>query len=345
MTATRKESTQGSVRTLKLTITGESDLDCFYAKAMGFHRDIFQTQSPLLPTDINKLIKILGELGVQRVLIGGAEPLLRKDAPGFVKAASAHRNIREVRLVTNGTNLKSFADPLRKMGLKRIDLVHLDTFNFMKYQRITGKDCLYRVLDGIEKIEKLKYHEICLNIQLLNEINNDEIVEMARITRTRKLHIRFIEYMPRLKNYDPYSERSILTVLEAQNMIENYQSLERVYDLDSDSDVPMYKFQHGHGRISFVSRADQEREDMTPYLQINPEGMLYHSFAPNKPMPILEHLRKDSKDPKLKKSIEKMFATTRDTKTDNTTDKKQTPSKGKNLLSKRKPSAEHTSRV
>ena len=119
MVASRKESFQGSVRTLKLTITGESDLDCFYARAMGFHRDIFPTQSPLLPTDVNKLVKILGEQGVQRVLISGAEPLLRKDAPGFVKAASAHRNIREVRLITNGTNLKSFADPLRKMGLKK----------------------------------------------------------------------------------------------------------------------------------------------------------------------------------------------------------------------------------
>lgn len=326
MGATRKESQQGSVRTLKLTITGESDLDCFYAKAQGFNRDIFQTQAPLLPTDVNKLVKILGEFGIQRVLISGAEPLLRKDAPGFVKAASAHRNIREVRLVTNGTNLKSFADPLRKMGLKKIDLIHLDTMNFMKYQRITGKDCLYRVLDGVEKIEKLKYHEICLNIHLLNEINNDEIVEIARITRTRKLNIRFIEYMPRVKNYDPYSERPILTVLEAQKMIENYQSLERVYDLDQDSDVPTYKFIQGQGKISFISRADQEREEQTPYIQVNPEGVLFHSFAPNRPLPILEHLRKDSKDPKLKKSIEKLFATTRD-KVEAPVEKKQAPAK------------------
>lgn len=338
MVATRKESAQGLVRTLKLTITGETDLDCFYAKAMGFHRDIFQTQAPLLPTDANKLVKILGELGVQRVLISGAEPLLRKDAPGFVKAASAHRNIREVRLVTNGTNLKSFADPLRKMGLKKIDIIQLDTFNFMKYQRITGKDCLYRVLDGIEKVEKLKYHEICVNIQLLNEINNDEIVEIARITRSRKLHIRFIEYMPKFKNYDPYSDRTTMTVLQAQKMIENYQSLERVYDLDQDSDVPTYKFQHGQGKVSFISRADQENEENTPFLQINPEGMLYHSFAPSRPMPILEQLRKDSKDPKLKKSIEKLFMTTRE-KHETPTDKKapiKAPT-GKALGEKRKP--------
>lgn len=345
MGATRKETSQSSVRTLKLTITGESDLDCFYAKALGFNRDIFPTQSPLLPTDINKLMKILGELGIQRVLISGAEPLLRKDAPGFVKAANAHRNIREVRLVTNGTNLKSFADPLRKMGLKKIDLVQLDTFNFMKYQRITGKDCLYRVLDGIEKVEKLKYHEICLNILLLNEINNDEIVEMARITRTRKLNIRFIEYMPKVKNYDPYSERKVLTVLDAQKMIENYQNLERIYDLDQESDIPTYKFLQGHGKISFVSRADQEKEDEQPYLQINPEGILYHSFAPNKPISILDQLRKDSKDPKLKKSVEKLFSTVRD-KVDATADKKPLTTKvNKTVTSKRKTIGEQTSRV
>jgi cyclic pyranopterin phosphate synthase len=346
MVATRKEPTQGSVRTLKVTITGESDLDCFYGKAVGFNKDIFQTQAPLLPTDVNKLVKILGDLGVQRVLVSGAEPLLRKDAPGFVKAANAHRNIREVRLVTNGTNLKSFADPLRKMGLKRIDLVHLDTFNFMKYQRITGKDCLYRVLDGIEKVEKLKYHEICLNVRLLNEINNDEIVEMARLTRSRKIHIRFMEYAPKFKNFDPYADRSTMTVLDAQRMIENYENLERVYDLEQDLDIPTYKFKDGPGKISFFSTADQEKDELTPHLQINPEGMLSHSFAPNRSIQILDQLRKDSKDPKLKKSIEKLLMTTRDSKAEATeTERKSAAKSAKTASSKRKPGAEQSSRA
>jgi hypothetical protein len=60
--------------------------------------------------------------------------------------------------------------------------------------------------------------------------------------------------------------------------------------LDQDSDVPTYKFLQGQGKISFISRADQEKEEQVPYLQINPEGMLYHSFAPSKPLPILEQL-------------------------------------------------------
>ena len=118
-------------------------------------------------------------------------------------------------------------------------------------------------------------------------------------------------------------------------MIENYQSLERVYELDQDSDLPTYKFKQGHGKISFFSRADQEREENTPYLQINPEGMLYHSFAPSRPMPILEQLRKDSKDPKLKKSIEKLLATTQE-KHDTTHDKKSSVRTPKPMSTKRK---------
>lgn len=69
--------------------------------------------------------------------------------------------------------------------------------------------------------------------------------------------------------------------------------------------------------------------------------MLYHSFAPSKPLPILEQLRKDSKDPKLKKSIEKLFATTRDSKTESTADKKPATAKpAKTVLAKRKTTTE-----
>lgn len=73
--------------------------------------------------------------------------------------------------------------------------------------------------------------------------------------------------------------------------------------------------------------------------------MLYHSFAPNKPISILDQLRKDSKDPKLKKSVEKLFSTVRD-KVDATADKKPLTTKvNKTVTSKRKTIGEQTSRV
>ena len=316
MVATRKEYPTDGIRTLKISPTSHTDIDCFYAKIMGYYKDVYPSQMVLLPTDTNKMVKILGELGVNKVRIAGAEPLLRKDAAGFVKAAHAHKNIKDVRMITNGTNLKAFADGLRKMGLKKIELVHFDTFNFMRYQRMTGKDCLYRVLDGIEKIEKLKYNEIVLNIMLLNGINNDEIVEMARMTRDRKLHIRFIEYFPRLNNtVDPYEDRAHIGVNDARKMIENYQALEHVYELDQESDTPSYRFKDAQGKVTFYSRHEQERDDEIPYLHLNPNGMLSVSAGTAKPLYIIDQVRKDFKDVKFRKAVEKLVFSLRDKST------------------------------
>ncbi|MEZ4705145.1 MAG: radical SAM protein [Bdellovibrionota bacterium] len=306
MAASKHFEPLGDIRTLKLSITGECNLSCFYCKALGHHNEFFETKKSLSSSDVNKFVKIVGEFGVNQVLIEGAEPLLRKDAPSFVKAAHASKKINEVRLITNGTHLKAFADPLRKMGLKKVD-VNFDTLHFMKYQRITGHDSLYRVLDGVEKVEKLKYSDIRLNVTLLKEINEDEIVEIARLTRDRRIHIRFVEYDPQNQELDPYRDRNILTVLEAKKMIDNYQILERVHDLSEDQPTLKFKFPNALGVMSFLSKVDLQKERDTPFIQLNSNGDVFNSCDPSKTFSIMEAIRKDAKDPKFRKAIEKIY--------------------------------------
>ncbi|MEZ4819909.1 MAG: radical SAM protein [Bdellovibrionota bacterium] len=191
MVAIRMDASAPRIQTLKLNITNHSNIHPFYERCMGLHEKFSEHPPTLLHTDVNKFVKIVGEQGVQRICIEGNEPLARKDVASFIKAAHSYKGIKDVRLVTNGTHLKNYADALRKMGLKKVDIYQMDTLNFIKYQKLNGKDALYRVLDGIEKVEKLKYADIRLNILLLNQINSDEIVEMARLTRERKIHIRY----------------------------------------------------------------------------------------------------------------------------------------------------------
>lgn len=306
MVATVKDQSTSGARVLRLSITGECNLSCFYCRSLGHSRELFPTKSPIQPSDVTKLVRIVGELGVNKIILAGGEPLLRKDAPNFIKAAFAHRNIQEVRLVTNGTFLKTFADPLRKMGLRKVD-VTFDSLNFMKYQRITGRDSLYRVLDGIDKVEKLNYSDIRLNIKLLNGINSTEAVDFARMTKDRSLHLRFMEYRPKVLNGDPYANRLGLSVLETKKAIDNFQSLVRVHDLEEEIPVPTFKFGDAAGKISFLSQVEMEKEDSVPRILFNVEGVLSNEQVPNRPQAILADLRRDAKDDKLHRTIEKVL--------------------------------------
>lgn len=291
---------------LRVSITGECDLNCFYCKPLGRSQDLFEPKTLIQPSDVSKLVKIVGEMGVKNVIIQGGEPLLRKDAANFIKAAHAHKNIQEVRLVTNGNFLKPFADPLRKMGLRKVD-VNFDSLNFMKYQRITGKDSLYRVLDGVEKVEKLNYSSIRLNIFLLNSINQDEVVEFARMTKDRKLHIRFIEYHPVENNSDPYAEKLGLSVIGVKRAIDNYQSLLRVHDLSEDIPMPTFQFAGSLGKISFLSKMEIDAENAIPRVLFNAEGVFSNEMASDRPQAILMDLRRDAKETRLHRTIEKVL--------------------------------------
>lgn len=306
MVAIRMDASSPRIQTLRICISNGSNINPFYARCMGLKDQVSEHPPTLLHTDVNKLVKIVGEYGVTRISIEGNEPLTRKDVAAFIKSAHSYKGIKDVRLVTNGTHLKNYADSLRKMGLKKVDITQLDTLNFVKYQKITGKDALYRVLDGIEKVEKLKYNEIRINILLLNEINHDEVVEMARLTRDRKLHLRFYEFSPLNDVNNPYQTRPVLTVSDAKKMIENYEKLEIDYDLESEVPAPTYRFCDGIGKVSFLGAKEIEQERQVPYIQLDAYGNLRSSINPKKVLAVLSNLRKDSKDPKFRRSIEKL---------------------------------------
>ncbi len=307
MAATIRDPNSKVARTIRLSITGECNLNCFYCKPLGQTKDIFQVKNIIQASDVTKLIKIVGELGVNKVVISGGEPLIRKDVANFVKAAYAHKNVSDVRLVTNGTFLKAFADSLRKMGLRKVD-INLDTLSFVKYQKITGKDSLYRVLDGIEKVEKLNYSEIRVNVLLLKGINESEVVDFARLTKDRKIHIRFIEYHPRVVNVDPYAERLGLSVLSVKRAIDNFQMLVRAHDF-SDEEVPIstYRFADGVGKLSFLSEMEVRQTAATPCCAFSAEGVIFNELVPGRVVPILQDLRRDAKEDRLHRAIEKVM--------------------------------------
>ncbi|MFH1018343.1 MAG: radical SAM protein [Pseudomonadota bacterium] len=307
MSATIQDTDRTRARTLRLSVTGDCNLECFYCKALGHARDLVRTKTPIQASDVSKLVKILGELGVTRVIISGGEPLLRKDIPNFVKSAFAHKAITDVRLATNGTYLKTYADGLRKMGLRKVE-INFDSLNYAKYQALTKRDDLFRVLDGIEKVEKLNFPDIRLNVFLLNGINEDEVVEFARMTKEHKLLLRFMEYHPMHGNgADLHSPRLGLPVLVAKRRIDDYQRLIQVHDLTAEHPVPTFRFADGVGHVAFLSKMEVEAERAVPRVVFTADGSLFNEAVPHRPQAILADLRRDAKESRLHRTIEKLL--------------------------------------
>jgi GTP 3',8-cyclase len=85
--------------------------------------------------------------------------------------------------------------PAASAGLRRVN-ISLDTLDRAKFERVTRRDELERVLDGIEAAKEAGFDPVKINAVIERGVNDDEIVDLATYGRDRGVEVRFIEFMP-----------------------------------------------------------------------------------------------------------------------------------------------------
>jgi cyclic pyranopterin phosphate synthase len=133
--------------------------------------------------EILHVIRIAIDLGVTKVRITGGEPLVRKGVYDFLSELTQLKGLADVSLTTNGVFLKDNIEKIKSAGISRIN-ISLDTLNPQKYKQITGRDTFDQVWQGIEKTHAMGLGPIKLNVVALNGVNDDELIEMARLSFT-----------------------------------------------------------------------------------------------------------------------------------------------------------------
>ena len=182
------------VDTLRVAVTDRCNLRCIYCMP--------REGVPQLPAkdilryeEILRLVCIGAGLGIRKVRITGGEPLVRKGIAAFVSSLTSVPRIVDFCLTTNGILLKGLARDLKQAGLNRVT-VSLDSLRRDRFERITGRDALHDVLDGIEAALEAGLLPLKINVVVMQGMNEDEIVHFSRLSLSRPLEIRFIERMP-----------------------------------------------------------------------------------------------------------------------------------------------------
>jgi cyclic pyranopterin phosphate synthase len=150
-----------------------------------------KSSGELTAKQIERIAIAGAKLGTKKIKFTGGEPLLRKDLKEIIKVISPY--YEDVSLTTNGTLLtKELAKELEAAGLSRIN-ISLDTLKREQYKRITGLDCLDRVLLGIESARDASLYPIKLNMVLMKGINAEEIKPVFEFAKEKKLILQLIE--------------------------------------------------------------------------------------------------------------------------------------------------------
>jgi cyclic pyranopterin phosphate synthase len=236
--------------------------------------------------------------GISKIRITGGEPLVRKDLVKFVEMLSRLPGITDLSMTTNGTLLKAFAQPLFNAGLKRIN-ISLDSLKEDKYREITRGGDLNRVWEGIEAAEKVGISPIKINMVVIKGLNDDEIINFARLTLEHSHQIRFIEYMP-VGSSNGWEKEKYVSFEEMLKKIETFLPLVPVERSGECGPAKLYRFPKGKGEVGFISPLSQHFCNTCNRLRVTADGKLRTCLFSDEEIDLKSVLRKGGDEQELK---------------------------------------------
>jgi cyclic pyranopterin phosphate synthase len=234
-----------SIDYLRISVTDRCNLRCIYCMPpegvpQMSHSEILSYE------EIRAVVQAAAQLGINKIRLTGGEPLVRADFPVLVKMLSQIEGIIELSLTTNGALLKNYAQALKQAGLFRVN-VSLDTLRASRFQHITRLGRLKDVLEGISAAKKAGFDPVKINTVVMRGINDDEILDFARMTYREGWHVRFIELMP----FKRVAE-SVPSV-ELRQHISSLGRLEPCMSITGNGPATYYRLARAKGTIGFIS--------------------------------------------------------------------------------------------
>jgi cyclic pyranopterin phosphate synthase len=228
----------------------------------------------LTDDEIVRLATLFVRSGVREIRLTGGEPTVRPSLPEIVRRLSALKSegLESLSITTNGVLLDKMAEKLAAAGLTRIN-VSLDTLVREKFHRITRRDCLDRVLKGLEVLEQFPaIRPIKVNAVAMKDFTEEEILDFARLARTKPYVIRFIEFMP-LDADGTWRREQVLTGREIYDVMNAWHPLVRV-KAGANSTSRVYRFADGVGEVGFINPVSEPFCSTCNRLRLTADGQI-----------------------------------------------------------------------
>ena len=261
-----------AIHYLRVSVTDRCNLRCVYCMpAEGIEKRPHDTI--LRYEELAYIVRAAAELGIGKVRLTGGEPLARLGLPEFVRMVAAIPGIDDLSLTTNGTLLARYARALADAGLRRVN-VSLDSLRADRFAQITRCGRLDDVWAGIAAAQAAGLAPIKLNMVVIRGLNDDEVGDFARRTRTEGWHVRFIELMPIGANVSWASDGSV-PLAEIRARIEAEAGpLSPVHGPTGNGPARYYQLPGAAGTIGFIGALSEHFCHTCNRLRLTADGRL-----------------------------------------------------------------------
>jgi cyclic pyranopterin phosphate synthase len=224
--------------------------------------------------EIAHLARIFVDLGINKVRLTGGEPLIRRGVPELIKQLREIEGLKDISLTTNGIGLITQAKDLYDAGLRRIN-VSLDTLDEAKFEQMTRRKVLSRVLAGLQEAQRCGFDPIKVNAVAMKGFTDDEVVDLAKFARDNSYQLRFIEFMP-LDADDIWGRNMFIPGKEIIGKIGAIYPLNPV-EMNGDAKhdpAKLYQFEDGKGDVGFISSVTEPFCEQCNRIRLTADGQL-----------------------------------------------------------------------
>lgn len=283
---------------VRLSVTDQCDLRCFYCMPKGF-KNFEEPEHWLSHDEIERVIRAFVSLGTRRVRITGGEPLVRKNLPELAARLSNLPGLDDLSLSTNATRLKNNAHALMAAGIARIN-VSLDSLHPERFKQITqGK--LEKVMDGLMSAKNAGFHPIKINMVAMKGINDDEFEDMVEFCIEHDFTLRFIETMP-MGSTGRDAEKYYLSLREVEDNLS--KRFELIPGVMPGGGPARYKQVAGTDlRIGFITPISQHFCETCNRVRLAVDGTLYMCLGQNHKFELRPLLRDGASETELQEAI------------------------------------------
>lgn len=277
---------------LRLAVTDRCNLRCFYCMP---HEGIQYLPRKELLTyeEMERFVRLIAKLGIEKIRITGGEPFLRKDMMRFIERLNLIPGINQIAITTNGTQTADLVPDFKRVGIQSVNL-SLDSLDADRFFHITRRNVFPKVMETFDQL--LRYDiPTKLNAVVMAGKNIEDILPMVELTKQYPISVRFIEEMPfngagKRETEQAWTIQEILAYLR-----HHYPHLTRLPDPDHATamhyQVPGYQ-----GNIGIIAAYSRLFCGTCNRIRLTPKGILKTCLYDDGVLDVRELLRNGKDD-------------------------------------------------
>jgi cyclic pyranopterin phosphate synthase len=247
-------------------------------------------------SELERVVRVFAGLGVSKIRLTGGEPLVRRDIVDIVEMLKNIPGIQRVQMTTNGVTLARKLPQLKAAGLSGVN-VSLDTLQAAKFQFISRRKGLDKVINAIEQAVAMEMDHVKVNCVVMKGLNDDELIDFVHLTERLPVAVRFIEYMPFSGNRWNFEKFVAYRDMLAE-VLRVWPRLNKIQDGKNDT-AKSYQVPGFAGNIGFIASMSNHFCSSCNRLRITADGNLKVCLFGNAEVSLRDAVRGGASDEEI----------------------------------------------